>query len=70
MAKTFETSLLTRISSLNNRVRPLLSDQSFWSDVLMATPDKPPPPVVQYTLITDTGDELVDEFNNQFVAVS
>ena len=68
MANVFETSLLTRASSVNNRVRPQFSDSAFWSDVLISTPDIPAPPLLQYTLVTDTGDELVDEFTNQLVA--
>jgi hypothetical protein len=68
MANTFETPILARTNSVNNRVRPLFSDQMFWSDVLMSTPDTPAPPLLQYTLITDTGDEIVDEFTNQLVA--
>jgi hypothetical protein len=68
MANVFETSLLSRQSSANNRVRPQLADAAFWSDVLISQPDTPPPPLLQYTLVTDTGDELVDGFDNQLVA--
>lgn len=68
MANVFETSLLCRQASVNNRVRPQFADPIFWSGVLISTPDNPAPPLLQYTLITDTGDELVDEFNNQLVA--
>lgn len=68
MANVFETSLLTRASSVNNRMRPQFSDSAFWSDVLISAPDTPKPPLLQYTLVTDTGDELVDEFTNQLVA--
>ena len=68
MANVFETALLSRKSSVNNRVRPQLADPIFWSDILMSRKDVPPPPLVDYVLVTDTGDELVDEFNNQFVA--
>ena len=68
MANVFETALLSRKSSVNNRVRPQLADPIFWSDILMSRQDVPPPPLVDYVLVTDTGDELVDEFNNQFVA--
>lgn len=68
MANIFETALLARPSSVNNRVRPQLADPIFWSDVLISTPDTPAPPLLQYTLVTDTGDEIVDEFTNQLVA--
>lgn len=68
MANVFETALLSRKSSVNNRVRPQFADPIFWSDILMSRADVPPPPLVDYVLVTDTGDELVDEFNNQFVA--
>ena len=68
MANVFETALLSRKSSVNNRVRPQLADPIFWSDILMSRQDVPPPPMVDYVLVTETGDELVDEFNNQFVA--
>jgi len=70
MANVFETSLLTRPSAVNNRVRPQFSDSAFWSAVLISTPDTPAPPLIQYTLVTGTGDELVDEFTNQLVAAS
>ena len=68
MANVFETALLCRKASVNNRVRPQLADPIFWSDILISKADVPPPPLADYVLITDTGDELVDEFTNQFVA--
>ena len=70
MANVFETALLARPSAVNNRVRPQFADPIFWSDILISTSDTPPPPLIQYTLVTDTGDELVDEFSNQLVAAS
>lgn len=70
MANIFDTALMARKGAVNNRVRPQLTDPIFWSDPLMSVADKPAPPLIEYVLITDTGDELVDEFNNQFVAAS
>lgn len=70
MANSFETSILCRKSSVNNRIRPLWSDASFWSEVLISKPDSYPPIYTQYTLQTDTGDELVDNNSNQIVAAS
>jgi len=68
MANVFETALLSRRSAVNNRVRPQFADPIFWPDILMSRVDAPPPPQLTYTLITSTGDELVDQFNNQFIA--
>ncbi len=68
MANVFETALLCRRASVNGRVRPQLADPIFWSDILISTVDASSPPLVDYALITDTGDELVDEFDNQLIA--
>lgn len=67
MANVFETSLLCRKRLGLQQVRPQFADPIFWSDVLISIKD-PPTPSAVYTLSTDTGDDLVDEFNNQFVA--
>lgn len=67
MANVFETSLLCRKRLGPQQVRPQFADPIFWSDVLITT-EGPPAPAPIYTLSTDTGDDLVDEFNNQFVA--
>lgn len=67
MANVFETALLCRQSAVARRVRPQLADPFFWSDVLISRPDFFPV-ITEYNLVTDTGDQLVDEFNNPFIA--
>ena len=70
MAHPFQSPLLTPIASVRNTITPQFADDDFWSNVMFSPRDFPPAPAMAYTLITDTGDELVDAFDNQLIAVS
>ena len=68
MANVFSTAIMSCPASVNNRVRPQFADPIFWSEPLMTVADTPTPPLVQYVFVTSTGDEFVDNFDNQLVA--
>lgn len=70
MASPFETSILTTRASVRATVTPQFTDKDFWSNVLLSPQDNPLPPLEIYTLVTDSGDVLIDDYSNRLVAAT
>lgn len=64
-----DTPILDRPFSKNRGVTPVMSDRSFWSDVVMSRPETVQPDII-YTLVDSSGNRFVDHLGNVLIAVT
>jgi hypothetical protein len=65
----FDVPILVRPFTSNKGVTPLNADRELWSDVILSRPQTVDPDII-YSLVTDSGDRLVDDLSNPLIAVT